>query len=77
MPYAILQECTVTGRKHYVCGDMMTGTVGGVPDRMQYMTRDAAVDAAGGFARLNKVQIESTRRRRDKVHPCKYTVEEV
>jgi hypothetical protein len=77
MPFAILQECTVTGRKHYVYGDMMTGTTGGAPGRMQYMTRDAAVDAAGSFARLNKVQIEATRRRRDKGHPCKYTVEEV
>jgi hypothetical protein len=75
MPFAIIQECTVTHRQHYVSSDAITSVTGGCPARMTFSRQDAAEFAARTLRDQNAANVERTKRQRKyRVHPCTYTV---
>lgn len=74
--FAILQENTVDGYLHWVQPSALISASGG-PGSLVYQDRAAAERDLILCRDANARQIEATKRRKKKTHPCTYSIVEV
>jgi hypothetical protein len=78
MTFAIVQECTITGRKNYVFGNYIAGMAGRCPKDLTTSERARAEGEVAVLQEMNRRDVERTKRLRNgRVHPCTYTIVEV